>query len=184
VIRLPTGLPAADEGVARVPEELYFEDFPVGEMYRSRGRTITDADIRLFLGATGADHPNHTDAEYCKRHPIFERPVALGVQVLSVVDGFIAEAITRRSAPALNYGHDRIRYLKPVYPGDTIHAEITILAREAKNNEWGLLTVEALAKNQMGKLVLVNVNKLLIQRRNDPRDGSTRMARPDNQEGE
>jgi 3-hydroxybutyryl-CoA dehydratase len=148
-----------------VRETRYFEDFTVGERFRSWGRTITDADIRLFLGATGADHPNHTDAEHCRRHPIFRAPVALGVLVLSVVDGFIAEAITRYAAPCLNYGHDKIRYLKPVYPGDTIHADVEVTAAEAKNDEWGLLTVKADASNQTGELVLVNVNKLLIWRR-------------------
>ncbi len=129
---------------------------------------MTDADIRLFLGATGADHPNHTDAEHCRHHPIFDRPVALGVLVLSVVDGFIAEAITRNAAPCLNYGHDRIRYLRPVYPGDTIRATIEVTASEIKNEEWGLLTVQADAVNQAGDLVLVNTNKLLIQRRRSP----------------
>ena len=149
-------------------ETAFFEDFAVGQRFQSWGRTITEADIRLFLGATGADHPNHTDAEFCRRHPIFRGPVALGVLVLSVVDGFIAEAITRYAAPCLNYGHDKIRYLKPVYPGDTIRADIEVISSEAKNDEWGLLTVKADATNQAGELVLVNVNKLLIQRRQSP----------------
>ncbi len=149
-------------------EPKFFEDFAVGQRYHSWGRTVTDADIRLFLGATGADHPNHTDAEHCRQHPIFHGPVALGVLVLSVVDGFIAEAITRGAAPCLNYGHDKIRYLRPVYPGDTIRATIEVTASEIKNEEWGLLTVQADAVNQAGDLVLVNANKLLIQRRRSP----------------
>lgn len=143
----------------------YFEDFQIGERFQSRGRTITDADIRMFIGATGADHPNHTDAEYCRRHPIFKKPCAPGVLTLSVVDGFIADMITRDAALSLNYGHDKIRYLKPVHPGDTISAEIKITAKEEKDSDWGLLTVEAHARNPEGELVLVNVNKLLIQRK-------------------
>lgn len=146
-------------------KEKYFEDFQKGERFESRGRTVTDADIRMFIGATGGDHPNHTDAEYCQNHPIFKRPCAPGVLTLGVVDGFIAEAITRKTALSLNYGHDKIRYLIPVYPGDTINADITISAREEKDANWGILTVEALAKNQKREVVLVNVNKLLIQRR-------------------
>jgi acyl dehydratase len=143
----------------------YFEDFRLDESYTSRGRTITDADIRLFIGATGDEHPNHVDAEYCRSHPILERPCAQGVLVLSVVDAFIAEEITRKSALCLNYGHDRIRYLRPVYPGDTLHAEIRVTACETKSDEWGLVTLEAHARDQAGNLVLVNVNKLLLQRK-------------------
>jgi acyl dehydratase len=153
----------------------YFEDFAAGQRFSSWGRTITDADIRLFLGATGADHPNHTDAEWCRNHPVFRAPVALGVLVLSVVDGFIAEAITRRAAPCLNYGHDRIRYLKPVYPGDTIRAEIEVVATEVKSDEWGLITVRADATNQEGELVLINVNKLLMHRRTWGQHGSSEL---------
>lgn len=83
---------------------------------------------------------------------------------LSVVDGFIAEAITRRCALVLNYGHDRIRYLRPVYPGDTLKARIRVTAVEEKNADWGLVTLEAQAENQEGEPVLINVNKLLVQR--------------------
>lgn len=151
----------------------YFEDFQVGDQLKSRGRTITDADIRMFIGATGADHPNHTDTEYCRDHPIFKRPCAPGVLTLSVVDGFIAEEITRNCALSLNYGHDRIRYLRPVYPGDTINAEIKITAKEVKDSDWGLLTVEAHAKNPQGEVVLVNVNKLLVQRKSSDIDRSS-----------
>lgn len=143
----------------------HLEDFDVGAVFSSRGRTVTESDIRMFIGATGADHPNHTDAEYCRNHPIFRQPCAPGVLVLSVVDGFIAEEITRSCALSLNYGHDRIRYLRPVYPGDTLRAELRVTAREERGEDWGLLTVEAHARNQKGELVLVNVNKLLIRRR-------------------
>src|SRR5437879_3165237 len=104
-----------------VRDQRYFEDYSVGQRFRSRGRTVTDADIRLFVGATGCDHPNHTDEEYCKAHPIFERTCAPGVLVLGLVDGFIAESITREMASSLNYGHDKVRYVKPVYTHDTIH---------------------------------------------------------------
>lgn len=142
----------------------YFEDFEIGDEFESRGRTVTEADIRMFIGATGADHPNHTDAEYCRTHPIFRQPCAPGVLALSVVDGFIADEITRKCAVVLNYGHDRIRYLRPVYPGDTLRAKIRVAGRSEKNGRWGVLTLEAHAHNQRGELVLVNVNKLLIQR--------------------
>lgn len=141
-----------------------FDSFDVGQVFHSRGRTISDADIRLFIGSTGADHPNHTDAQYCEKHPFFAQPCAPGVQILGVVDGHIAEAITRRVDLSLNYGHDRIRYLKPVYPGDTISSTVTIIDARVKDPEWGVLTVEAHAQNQRGELVLVNVNRLLIRR--------------------
>lgn len=144
---------------------LCFEDFHEGQTFETSGRTVTDADIRLFIGATGDEHPNHVDAEYCRQHPIFDRPCAQGVLVLGVIDGFIAEAVTKRSGLCLNYGHDKIRYLKPVYPGDTLTATLRVTETASRNEEWGLVTVLAEASNQEHELVLINYNKLLIRRR-------------------
>lgn len=160
----------------------YLEDFRPGEEFESRGRTVTEADIRLFIGATGADHPNHTDAEYCRRHPIFRQPCAPGVLTLGVVDGFIAEAVARGCALALNYGHDRVRYLRPVYPGDTLRARLRVAGCEPRDADWGLLTLEARAENQRGELVLVNVHKLLVRRRPLP-GASVPATHPGGREG-
>ncbi|MGB6008190.1 MaoC family dehydratase [Castellaniella sp.] len=146
-------------------KQLYFEDLVVGAEYTSRGRTITDADIRLFIGATGDDHPHHTDAEYCKNHPVFERPCAQGVLVLSVSDTFFAYEIGFNLAHSLNYGHDKIRYLLPVYDGDTVHSVMRIAACEPKDATWGRVVVECNVHNQKGQLVLVNHQVILAGRR-------------------
>jgi 3-hydroxybutyryl-CoA dehydratase len=143
----------------------YFEDYRAGQQWLSRGRTITDADIRMYLGSTGTDHPNHTDEEYSKNHPLLEGICAPGVLVLGLVDGFIADKVTRHMAVSMNYGHDRIRYLKPVYVRDTIHAEITVTECSVRNDEWGVVTVGALAKNQSGEPVLFDSHLLIVARR-------------------
>lgn len=62
----------------------YLDDFDVGAVFSSCGRTVTESDIRMFIGATGADHPNHTDAEYSRNHPIFRQPCAPRMLVLTV----------------------------------------------------------------------------------------------------
>lgn len=148
--------------------KLHFEDLVVGTHYTSRGRTITDADIRLFIGATGDDHPHHTDAEYCRRHPIFERPCAQGVLVLSVSDTFFSYEIGMQLELSANYGHDKVRYLKPVYDGDTVHAKMELLECTARDDSWGRVTVLCNIINQKGELVLVNHQVILAGRRSAP----------------
>lgn len=145
--------------------DLYFEDLVVGTEYKSRGRTITDADIRLFIGATGDDHPHHTDIEYCRKHPIFDRPCAQGVLVLSVSDTFFAYEIGMSLALSANYGHDKIRYLKPVYDGDTVRAEMRLVDCRVHNDTWGRVTVECNIFNQRDELVLVNHQIILAGRK-------------------
>ena len=147
-------------------ERLYFfEDYAVGMRFRSRGRTVTHADIRLHVGATGADHPNHSDEEYCREHPVLEGVCAHGLLILGLVDGFITEEVIRQMAPSMNYGHDKVRYLKPVYIGDTIHAEIEIVECRPRNDEWGLLRLGVQALNQRGDCVIFDDHILIVQRR-------------------
>jgi len=143
----------------------YFEDYGVGQRFVSRGRTVTDADIRMHVGATGADHPNHTDEEYCKAHPIIERVCAHGLLVLGLVDGFITQELPQRMGPSMNYGHDKVRYIKPVYTGDTIHAEIDVAECRPKDDEWGLVRLDVRAVNQRGDVVLFDEHILIVQRR-------------------
>lgn len=144
---------------------LHFEDYAVGQQFTSDGRTVTDADIRLYLGATGTAHPNHTDEEYCRRHPILKGICAPGVLVLGLVDAFIADAVTRHMASSMNYGHDKVRYIRPVYTHDTVHAEIEVVDSAVRDDDWGLVTLEARAVNQDGELVLFDTHVLVVQRK-------------------
>lgn len=153
------------ESTAPRTDDRYFEDYSVGQRFQSGGRTLADADIRLYMGATGTDHPNHSDEEYCRAHPILEGICAPGVLVLGYLDAFTTSTITRYMASSMHYGHDKIRYVKPVYVGDTVHAEIEVVECEVKNDEWGLVKLDQRAVNQRGETVLYNLDVLIVQRR-------------------
>lgn len=146
-------------------KHFHFEDYRVGQTFHSRARTITDSDIRNYLGATGTDHPNHTDAEYCKAHPLINNICVPGVLLLGVVDGLIADSVTRYMATSMNYGHNKIRYLKPVYVDDTIRAELTVTDCTARDDSWGLVQVDVTALNQRQEPVLFDSHLLIVARR-------------------
>lgn len=142
-----------------------FEDFSVGDAFESDGRTVTEADIRLFIGATGATHPNHVDREFATSHPVLDLDdvVAQGVLTLSVADGFVSEALGEgETLLAANYGYDRVRFLDPVYPGDTVGATIEVADREERDDDWGRLTLDVTVTNQDGDAVLVAENVQLV----------------------
>lgn len=142
-----------------------FEDFSVGDTFESDGRTVTEADIRLFIGATGATHPNHVDREFATGHPVLDLDdvVAQGVLTLSVADGFVSEALGEgETLLAANYGYDRVRFLDPVYPGDTVGATIEVADREERDDDWGRLTLDVTVTNQDGDAVLVAENVQLV----------------------
>lgn len=142
--------------------ERVFDDYETGETYRPRGRTVTDSDIRMWIGATDATHPNHVNREYAQSHPVFEDVVVPGVLTLGLADAFCAEAVSRPAVYGMNYGHDDVRYLAPVYVGDTISGEVTVDETESKDDTWGLLNLDVELTNQDDQTVLVENHKMLI----------------------
>lgn len=143
--------------------ERFFEDYEPGEVRQSTGRTITEADIVLHAGQTGDFYPHHMDKEWCAKQPFKER-IAHGTLIFSVAVGMTAAEINPR---ALSYGYDRLRFLKPVFIGDTITSKVTIAEkRDHKRPEMGIISEKLEVHNQRGEMVLVCEHLLLCERRN------------------
>src|SRR5450759_5524292 len=104
----------------------YFEDYIAGAVRETLGRTITEADIVIHAGQTGDFYPHHMDAEWCKTQPFGQR-IAHGTLIFSVAIGMTAGAV---NPAAFSYGYDRLRFIKPVFIGDTLRTRVTIAARE------------------------------------------------------
>lgn len=143
---------------------IYFEDYQIGSTNSSHGRTITEADIVLHAGQTGDFYPHHMDAEFCKTQPFKER-IAHGTLILSVAVGMLAGEINE---VAMSYGYEGIRFLKPVFIGDTITAHATISEkREYKKSpeEFGLVDEKVEVMNQRGELVMVLTHIYSVQKK-------------------
>ncbi|QCC49391.1 MaoC family dehydratase [Halobellus limi] len=139
-----------------------FQDYEIGERFESEGRTVTEADIRMFVGATGSTHPAHVDHEYCADHPLVDGVVAHGTLTLAVTDGFLSDEVTTPAALALNYGHENVRYVEPVYPGDTLSAAMEIIETDQRSEEWGSLTLDVELANQDDDAVLTETQTVIV----------------------
>ena len=147
-----------------ITRDRWFEDYEIGETRTSVGRTITEADIVLHAGQTGDFFPHHMDAEWMRTQPAGQR-IAHGTLILAVAVGMTAGDINPQS---MSYGYDRIRFIKPVFIGDTITvtAQITEKAdhkRMAATHGYvhELVTVT----NQRGETVLVLTHLYLTNKR-------------------
>lgn len=143
-------------------EQRVFEDFEEGERYETDGRTVTDSDIRMFVGATGSTDPIHIDRRYASEHPLVDDVALQGTLLLSIADGFLVDAIAGDAALSMNYGHDEVRYLEAVYPGETVHASIEVTETSKRDEEWGLVTARIELLDQDGETVVVDNHKLLV----------------------
>lgn len=145
----------------------FFEDFValVGQTLDLGSHHFTSDSIIAF--ATEYDpQPMHVDPERA-RASAYAGLIASGWHTASVfmrllVDGVLADAESLGSP-----GLDSLRWLKPVYPGDTLRGRVTILdARDSRSRpEWGIVRTQGEMLNQHDELVLQLVAIVLFGRR-------------------
>lgn len=119
----------------------------VGDAFRSRGRTITEADVVGFAALTGDWHPQHTDAEYGKTS-VFGARVAHGLLALSYSIGLAPNAYVVALRRINN-----VVFKRPVYLGNTIYVEGRIAELRDFTNEAGYVRGRWKIVNQDGLTV-------------------------------
>jgi acyl dehydratase len=126
------------------------DDIPIGLRTRFT-KTVSESDVYLFAGITGDLDPNHVDEEYCRKTSLGHR-VAHGALILGYTSAASTRILQDFDRPMVSVGYDRIRFLKPVYFGDTITVEYEI-ARVEREKERVIASIEV--KNQRDELVAV-----------------------------
>src|SRR5688572_18670220 len=130
---------------------IFFEDYELGSKRVTLGRTITETDFVVHAGHTVDVFPHHMDAEWCKTQP-FKQRIAHGTMIFSIGIGLTASEI---NPEAFSKGYDRLRFVKPVFIGDTIHSEVTISDKsDSKKTEYGSVTELVDVINHHGEVVL------------------------------
>jgi acyl dehydratase len=125
------------------------------------GMTITETDIVIHAGQTGDFFPHHMDAEWCKTQP-FKQRIAHGTLIFSIAIGLTASVINE---VAITYGYERLRFLKPVFIGDTIKVKVAIKEKkDYKKPGYGLITELVEAFNQHNELVMICEHILLVEK--------------------
>ncbi|MER8612198.1 MaoC/PaaZ C-terminal domain-containing protein [Mesorhizobium sp. M0435] len=152
-------------------QTVYFEDYQIGSSRMTSGRTITETDFVVHAGHTGDFFPHHMDAEFMKTTPFGQR-IAHGTLVFSVGIGLTASVV---NPVAFSYGYDRLRFIKPVFIGDTIKTRATISAKEddPKRPDSGRVVERCEVINQHGNVVLVADHIYIVERRDKPSRAST-----------
>ena len=140
----------------------FLEDYVTGAARETMGRTITETDIVLHAGQTGDFYPHHMDAEWCNTQD-FKQRIAHGTLIFSVAVGMTAGVI---NPEAFSYGYDRLRFIKPVFIGDTIRVRVTIKEkREHKKPGFGVVSELVEVFNQHQETVLACEHLLLVRKK-------------------
>ena len=131
---------------------LHWDDVAIGQRFQTLGRTITEADITMFVGVTGMVEEMFTNIEYIKTESrIGARPVP-GSLVFCISEGLLMQSTMQRTGMA--FLECDLRILKPTVAGDTIHVECEVVeARATSKPGRGLLRTANRVVNQRGETV-------------------------------
>lgn len=143
----------------------YFEEFAIGDTTRSIGRTVSESDIYQFAGLSGAYGQPHTNKAYMERTE-YGRRLAQGILLLTYLTGFTTKMPWDPATIAL-YGLDHVRFVAPVFIGDTVHLELTVKDREERGDDRGLVRFDARIVTEDGTDACVCDWLLLVERRPD-----------------
>jgi acyl dehydratase len=127
----------------------YFGEFEVGDVYRHwPGHTITEAEDHLFCMLTRAASPVHVDAHYAKTEMADGRNMVVGTFVYSLLLGMSVPDTSGKAIAAL--GTESLRHLAPLYHGDTLYGETSVLEKRISNSRpgAGIVTIETRGLNQ------------------------------------
>jgi acyl dehydratase len=138
----------------------YFEDFRVGDRFRSPSRTLTDAHFLFFAGMTGDNHPIHYDDEYAKGTR-FGRRLAHGLMLMSMTAVGASTLALQIEESIVAFVEQSGRFLAPAFIGDTIRPEHEVVALDRKRSA-GLVTLRVTLTNQRGETVLDGQHRYLI----------------------
>ncbi|MCT7664455.1 MaoC family dehydratase [Shinella kummerowiae] len=131
-------------------ENWFYEDFAIGHKIRSLRRTISEGESMQFNALVLDMHPYVGDQIFAETEGLFGRRLVAGAFVFSAGLGLVATNCVN----AFSYGYDRLRFIKPVFIGDTIYTIGTNLDKQPKYDELGLIRASYEVFKGEGELVL------------------------------
>ena len=144
---------------------LYYEDFEPGDVFEHRpGRTILDVDNTWFTLLTMNTQELHFDAAYAAKTE-WKKPLVDSTLTLALLTGMSVRTVSAKVVA--NLGWDKVKATHPVFAGDTLYAESTVLhKRDSKSRPTqGIVTVSTRGLNQDGASVMSFERTMLVYKR-------------------
>jgi itaconyl-CoA hydratase len=144
---------------------LYYEDFVPDDVFEHRpGRTVLDVDNTYFTLLTLNIQEVHFDAAYAAKTE-WKKMLVDSTFTLALLTGMSVRTVSAKVVA--NLGWDKVRATHPVFAGDTLYAESTILSkRDSKSRPTqGIVTVSTRGINQNGFEVMSFERTMLVHRR-------------------
>ncbi len=163
-------------GISKATTGNFLEDFRIGQVLRhATPRTVTAGDQALYTALYGSRFAVQSADAFAAK---------LGYPRAPVDDMLVFHVVFGKSVPDVslnavaNLGYADCRFLAPVYPGDTLHAESEVIGlRENSNGKTGVVYVRTEGRNQQGETVLTFARWVMVHKR-DPETPTSNSAPP------
>jgi 2-methylfumaryl-CoA hydratase len=156
----------------------FFEDFQVGAtLVHAVPRTISEGDCALYIGLTGDRYPLHCSAEYARTLG-YERETVNDLLVFHIVFGKSVNDVSLNAVA--NLGYAGLRFLLPVYPGDTLRSTSEVIGKkENASGQNGIVWVRTTGHNQHGQKVIEYYRWVMVNKRDPGPDRAASRAADD-----
>jgi len=142
----------------------YYEELEIGRRFETPRRTVIDADIATFAGLTADFNPLHMDEVFAAESD-FKGRITHGPMIVGMAFG-LASRTDLMDGTVLGLLDIAWTFKKPVRPGDTISAVVTVLdKRLTKQPNRGVVTLQLDVLNQRDEVAQVGTAKVLVRRK-------------------
>ena len=130
-----------------------WEELSAGQRFRTLNRTITEADLMMFIGVTGMVEVIFTDQTFGAERGTIQGRFVPAALTYSLIEGLLCQTMIQGTGLAMLELNKKV--LKPVRVGDTIHAEVEITSvRPTSKGNRGIMASRVEIKNQDGDVVI------------------------------
>ncbi|MFT4079375.1 MaoC family dehydratase [Rhodomicrobium sp.] len=144
----------------------YFEDFRLGQVIaHATPRTVTAGDVALYTALYGPRFAVQSSDAFAK---------AIGYPAAPIDDLLVFHIVFGKTVPDIslnavaNLGYAELRFLKPVFPGDTLSSTSEVIGlKENSNKQSGVVYVRTTGRNQSGAPVLEYVRWVMVKKRDE-----------------
>jgi acyl dehydratase len=130
-----------------------WEQLSAGQKFRTLNRTITEADLMMFIGCTGMVEVIFTDQTFGAGQGAIQGRFVPAALTYSLIEGLLCQSMIQGTGLAMLELKKQV--LAPVRVGDTIHAEVEITSvRPTSKGNRGIVVSRTDVKNQAGEVVI------------------------------
>ena len=148
-------------------DALYFEDYKADLQFRTRARTITEADLVNFVGVSGMFESLFVDREFVEAQEMYAGRLVPGALTYAISEGLIIQEGILHGRGLAFVGLE-LRAEKPVYVGDTIHVDVAVAeTRPTRRADRGIVVTDHRIVNQRDEVVMTLRVTRLVRTRPD-----------------